>query len=941
MSKIVVEGARAHNLKNIDVEIPHDKLTVITGLSGSGKSTLAFDTIYGEGQRRYMETMSAYARQFFGSMERPDVDRIEGLSPVVAIEQKTTGKNPRSTVGTVTEINDFLRLLYARAATAYSYVTGEKMVRYNESSIAGMITERFAGRRIAVMAPLVKGRKGHYRDLFESILKRGYLYARIDGKMEEVGYGRKLDRYKIHDIELVIDRLNIGAEASSDDPERLSRAISEAMRQGKGTIMVCDWDTGECRYYSSNLMCPTSGISYNQPSPHTFSFNSPHGACPHCNGLGVEVLYDTDKIIPDDTLSIRQGALLPLGKYKNNYTFVVIEALGRRHGFTLDDPIGNLSEEALSALINGDSAPLTIKASALGRIGGTQLVSWNGIADYIDRCVEEEFVSRGEKWRSQFVRTRPCSECGGARLGKESLCFRIDGLNIAEVCAMSVTRLKEWVDGLPDKLEGRERVIAVEVLKEVSERLGFLIDVGLGYLTLSRGAGTLSGGESQRIRLATQIGSKLVNVLYILDEPSIGLHQRDNKRLIDSLCNLRDAGNTVVVVEHDEEMMRAADWIIDIGPGAGSDGGRLMAQGPIDEILKSGSITADYLSGRRSIAVPEKRRAGNGNFITIEGASGNNLKDITANIPLGCMVCVTGVSGSGKSTLINSTLRPALAAELYRSFEQPLPYKAIRGLENIDKMVVVDQSPIGRTPRSTPATYTNVMTDIRKLFESTVEAKVRGFKADRFSFNTKGGRCEECRGAGLKVIEMNFLPDVYVKCECCGGGRYNRETLSVRYKGRNIADVLAMTVDEALAFFEAIPSIRGKLKGLSDVGLGYLTLGQSSTTLSGGESQRVKLAGELSKRDTGRTLYILDEPTTGLHFEDIRVLMEVLDRLADKGNTVLIIEHNMDVIKCCDHIIDMGPEGGDGGGRIVATGTPEEITGIENSLTGAELKKVL
>ncbi|MDE6483361.1 MAG: excinuclease ABC subunit UvrA, partial [Rikenellaceae bacterium] len=932
MGKIVVEGARAHNLKNIDVEIPHDKLTVITGLSGSGKSTLAFDTIYGEGQRRYMETMSAYARQFFGSMERPDVDRIDGLSPVVAIEQKTTGKNPRSTVGTVTEINDFLRLLYARAATAYSYVTGEKMVRYSESSIAEMINERFAGRRIAVMAPLVKGRKGHYRDLFESILKRGYLYARIDGKMEEVSYGRKLDRYKIHDIELVIDRLSIDAEASAADPERLSRAIAEAMRQGKGTIMVCDWDTGECRYYSRNLMCPTSGISYNQPSPHTFSFNSPHGACPHCGGLGVEVLYDTEKIIPDGTLSIRQGGVLPLGKYKNNYTFVVIEALGKRHGFTLDDPIGGIGDEALSALINGDSNPLTIKASALGRIGGTQLVSWNGIADYIDRCVEEEFVSRGEKWRSQFVRTRPCSECGGARLAKESLCFRIDGLNIAEVCAMSVTQLKRWVDGLPEKLEGRERVIAAEVLKEVSERLGFLIDGGLGYLTLSRGAGTLSGGESQRIRLATQIGSKLVNVLYILDEPSIGLHQRDNKRLIDSLCNLRDAGNTVVVVEHDEEMMRAADWIIDIGPGAGSDGGRLMAQGPIGEILKSGSITADYLSGRRSIAVPQRRREGNGAFITIEGASGNNLKDITVNIPLGCMVCVTGVSGSGKSTLINSTLRPALASELYRSFEQPLPYRAIRGLENIDKMVVVDQSPIGRTPRSTPATYTNVMTDIRKLFESTVEAKVRGFKADRFSFNTKGGRCEECRGAGLKVIEMNFLPDVYVKCECCGGKRYNRETLSVRYKGRSIADVLDMTVDEALAFFEAIPSIRTKLKGLSDVGLGYLTLGQSSTTLSGGESQRVKLAGELSKRDTGRTLYILDEPTTGLHFEDIRALMQVLDRLADKGNTVLIIEHNMDVIKCCDRIIDMGPEGGDAGGKVIATGTPEEIASSKGSL---------
>ncbi len=941
MGKIIVEGARAHNLKNIDVEIPHNKLTVITGLSGSGKSTLAFDTIYGEGQRRYMETMSAYARQFFGSMERPDVDKIEGLSPVVAIEQKTTGRNPRSTVGTVTEINDFLRLLYARASTAYSYVTGEKMVRYSESAIAEMIKGSFSGKRIAVLAPLVKGRKGHYRDLFDSILKRGYLYARVDGKIEEIAVGRKLDRYKIHDIELVVDRFSVDDKLFNDTPERLSKAISEAMRQGKGTIMICDWDEGTCRYYSRNLMCPTSGISYNQPSPHTFSFNSPHGACPHCNGLGVETLYDADKIIPDTSLSIREGAILPLGKYKSNYTFAVIEALGHRHGFTLDDPVSQIGEEAIAALINGDGSPLTIKASSLGMIGGSQMVTWNGIADYIDRCVEEDFVSRGEKWKAQFVRTRPCQVCGGTRLAKESLYFKIDGLNIAQVCAMSITELKKWVDGLPKKLDKKERVIATEILKEVSERLSFLLDVGLGYLTLSRPAGTLSGGESQRIRLATQIGSKLVNVLYILDEPSIGLHQRDNKRLIDSLCALRDAGNTVIVVEHDEEMMRAADWIVDIGPGAGSNGGRLMAQGTIDKIMASNSITADYLCGRRKIEVPATRREGNGLFLTIEGATGNNLKGIDVSIPLGCMVCVTGVSGSGKSTLINSTLRPTISAELYRSLEQPLPCKGIKGIENIDKMVVVDQSPIGRTPRSTPATYTNVMTDIRRLFESTTEAKIRGFKANRFSFNTSGGRCEECKGAGLKVIEMNFLPDVYVRCECCGGQRYNRETLAVRYKGKNIADVLAMTVDEALEFFEAIPAIRTKLKGLSDVGLGYLTLGQSSTTLSGGESQRVKLAGELSKRDTGRTLYILDEPTTGLHFEDIRVLMEVLNRLADRGNTVLIIEHNMDVIKCCDHIIDMGPEGGTDGGRVVAVGTPEEIAKNKKSLTGVELKKIL
>lgn len=926
-----------HNLKNVDVVIPRHKLTVITGLSGSGKSSLAFDTIYAEGQRRYMETLSSYARQFVGSMERPDVDLISGLSPVVAIEQKTTNKNPRSTVGTVTEINDFLRLLYARASTAYSSATGERMVKYTDSAIIDMIRSHFMGHRIAIMAPLVKGRKGHYHELFVSMLKKGYLYARVDGTIEEIKPSRKLDRYKIHDIELVVDRMTI-----DDDPsERLSQSIQEAMRQGKGVIMVCNYDTSECRYYSRNLMCPTTGLSYSEPAPHNFSFNSPHGACPHCNGLGVETTYDNDKLIASPTLSIRKGALLPLGKFKNNYTFAIIEALGHKYGFTLDDPIKSLNSEALSAIIGGDNTPVRVRAAALGMVGGTQLLSWNGLSDYIERSVEDESTVKGEKWKQQFIRTNKCSACGGMRLNEVSLQFKIDGLNIGELAQMSISELREWVRGLPDRMPKREATIATEILKEIGERLDFLLDVGLGYLSLSRGSATLSGGESQRIRLATQIGSKLVNVLYILDEPSIGLHQRDNTKLIESLCKLRDMGNTVIVVEHDEEMIRHADWIIDMGPAAGKHGGEVIAMGDLAEVIKSKSLTADYLSGRKSIVVPKKRNSGNGKFITIKGATGNNLKNVTVSIPLGLMVCVTGVSGSGKSTLINATLRPALSALLYRGLDQPLPYSSMDGLENIDKLVVVDQSPIGRTPRSNPATYTNLFSDIRKLFETTTEAKVRGFKAGRFSFNTKGGRCEECRGAGLRTIEMNFLPDVYVRCETCNGARYNRETLMVKYKGKTISDVLNMTISDALEFFKAIPSIYTKLQALEDVGLGYLSLGQPSTTLSGGESQRIKLSAELCKRDTGSTLYILDEPTTGLHFEDVRVLMDVLRKLSDRGNSVLIIEHNLDVIKVSDYIIDVGPEGGVAGGEIIATGTPEKIAKKTGSYTGLELKKVL
>ncbi|MBQ4903501.1 MULTISPECIES: excinuclease ABC subunit UvrA [Alistipes] len=932
---IKIYGARVHNLKNVDLEIPRRKLVVITGLSGSGKSSLAFDTIYAEGQRRYMETLSTYARQFVGTMERPDVDKITGLSPVVAIEQKTTNKNPRSTVGTVTEINDFLRLLYARASRAYSPVTGEEMVHYTDERIAELILSGFAGRRIAVMAPVVKGRKGHYRELFETLARKGYIYARIDGEIREISAGMRLDRYKIHTIDLVVDRLVVSGESA----ERLMTSLREAMRQGKGTMAVYDYGTEQQRFYSRHLMCPSTGIAFEDPAPHTFSFNSPKGACPHCNGLGEEAVFDLEKIVPDPGLSLREGAVEPLGKYRNNLLFAMLEMLGRRYDFTLDDPVSSFSEEGLNAVLYGDSEPLTVDLSEFSSSGGRQFLQWEGVAEYIGRT-EDEDSKRGQKWRDQFLIYRKCSVCGGSRLRKEALQFRIDGKNIAEVSAMSIADFSEWVAGIGERMTEKEWRIAQEVVKEIRERLRFLMDVGLGYLSLSRSSRSLSGGESQRIRLATQIGSKLVNVLYILDEPSIGLHQRDNRRLIRSLEELRDAGNSVIVVEHDEDMMRAADFIVDVGPRAGRRGGEIVAAGTFDDILKSGTVTADYLTGRRRIEIPAHLRPGTGGRIVLRGARGNNLKNVTVEFPLGKLVCVTGVSGSGKSTLVNETLRPILSKALYRSFDQPLEYDSVEGIEHIDKLVVVDQSPIGRSPRSNPATYSNVFSDIRKLFEMTPDAQIRGFKAGRFSFNVKGGRCEECRGAGVQTIEMNFLPDVYVRCKACGGHRYNRETLEVKYKGKNIDDVLNMTVNMAVEFFENIPAIHQKLRAIQEVGLGYLTLGQPCTTLSGGESQRIKLASELSKRDTGRTLYILDEPTTGLHFEDIRLLLEVLDKLVDRGNTVIVIEHNLDVIKVADHLIDMGPEGGAAGGRIVACGTPHEVARCPESHTGRFLEKL-
>ena len=932
---IKIYGARVHNLKNVDLEIPRRKLVVITGLSGSGKSSLAFDTIYAEGQRRYMETLSTYARQFVGTMERPDVDKITGLSPVVAIEQKTTNKNPRSTVGTVTEINDFLRLLYARASRAYSPVTGEEMVHYTDERIAELILSGFAGRRIAVMAPVVKGRKGHYRELFETLARKGYIYARIDGEIREISAGMRLDRYKIHTIDLVVDRLVVSGESA----ERLMTSLREAMRQGKGTMAVYDYGTEQQRFYSRHLMCPSTGIAFEDPAPHTFSFNSPKGACPHCNGLGEEAVFDLEKIVPDPGLSLREGAVEPLGKYRNNLLFAMLEMLGRRYDFTLDDPVSSFSEEGLNAVLYGDSEPLTVDLSEFSSSGGRQFLQWEGVAEYIGRT-EDEDSKRGQKWRDQFLIYRKCSVCGGSRLRKEALQFRIDGKNIAEVSAMSIADFSEWVAGIGERMTEKEWRIAQEVVKEIRERLRFLMDVGLGYLSLSRSSRSLSGGESQRIRLATQIGSKLVNVLYILDEPSIGLHQRDNRRLIRSLEELRDAGNSVIVVEHDEDMMRAADFIVDVGPRAGRRGGEIVAAGTFDDILKSGTVTADYLTGRRRIEIPAHLRPGTGGRIVLRGARGNNLKNVTVEFPLGKLVCVTGVSGSGKSTLVNETLRPILSKALYRSFDQPLEYDSVEGIEHIDKLVVVDQSPIGRSPRSNPATYSNVFSDIRKLFEMTPDAQIRGFKAGRFSFNVKGGRCEECRGAGVQTIEMNFLPDVYVRCKVCGGHRYNRETLEVKYKGKNIDDVLNMTVNMAVEFFENIPAIHQKLRAIQEVGLGYLTLGQPCTTLSGGESQRIKLASELSKRDTGRTLYILDEPTTGLHFEDIRLLLEVLDKLVDRGNTVIVIEHNLDVIKVADHLIDMGPEGGAAGGRIVACGTPHEVARCPESHTGRFLEKL-
>ena len=932
---IEIYGARVHNLKNVDVEIPRHKLAVITGLSGSGKSSLAFDTIYAEGQRRYMETLSAYARQFVGTMERPDVDKITGLSPVVAIEQKTTNKNPRSTVGTVTEINDFLRLLYARASRAYSPITGEEMVHYSDERIAGLILEGFAGRRIALMAPVVKGRKGHYRELFETLARKGFIYIRIDGEIREITPGMRLDRYKIHTIELIVDRLSVG----EDSRERIASSLKEALRQGKGTMAVYDYGTEQMRFYSRHLMCPSTGIAFEDPAPHTFSFNSPKGACPHCNGLGVEAICDIARIIPNKKRSLREGAVEPLGKYRNNLLFLLLEMLGRRYDFTLDDPIESFSEEALNAVIYGDAEPLTVNMTKMGTVGGVQLHTWEGAAEYINRT-EEDDSPRGRRWREQFLAYRKCSVCNGSRLKKEALQFRIGGKNIAEVSAMSIAEFSEWMRHIEEFMTDKERKIAQEILKEIRERLRFLMDVGLGYLSLDRSSRSLSGGESQRIRLATQIGSKLVNVLYILDEPSIGLHQRDNRRLIRSLEELRDAGNSVIVVEHDEEMMRAADYIVDVGPLAGRKGGQIVASGTLDDILRADSVTADYLTGRRRIEIPAELRKGTGEHLILRGACGNNLKNVTVDFPLGKFICVTGVSGSGKSTLIDETLRPILSKKLYRSLEQPLAYESIEGIERIDKLVVVDQSPIGRTPRSNPATYSGVFTDIRKLFELTPDAQIRGFKAGRFSFNVKGGRCETCHGAGVETIEMNFLPDVYVRCRACGGHRYNRETLEVRYKGKNIDDVLNMTINAAVEFFGNIPAIHQKLRAIQEVGLGYLTLGQPCTTLSGGESQRIKLAAELAKRDTGRTLYILDEPTTGLHFEDIRLLLVVLNKLADRGNTVIVIEHNLDVIKVADHLIDLGPEGGAAGGELLVAGTPHEVAACPRSYTGQFLKQM-
>ncbi len=933
--KIIVTGARVHNLKNVDVEIPRNSLVVITGLSGSGKSSLAFDTIYAEGQRRYMETLSTYARQFVGTMERPDVDKITGLSPVVAIEQKTTNKNPRSTVGTVTEINDFLRLLYARASRAYSPITNEEMVHYTDEQICELILKGFNGRKVAFMAPIVKGRKGHYRELFESLAKRGYIYARIDGEIREITAGMKLDRYKIHTIDLVVDRMRISAEAE----ERVMTSLKESMRQGKGTMALYDYEADGMRYYSRHLMCPSTGVAFEDPAPHTFSFNSPQGACPRCSGLGTEAVFDSDKIIPDKEKSLREGAIEPIGKYKNNKIFTLLTMLGRRYDFTLEDPVSTISEEGMNAILYGDPKPLTVDLSEFTSISGRRMIPWEGIAEYVQATDDEE-SKKGQKWREQFMAYRPCSVCGGTRLKKEALQFRIGGKNIAEVSAMSIADFAEWMATIEEHFNDKERKIAQEIVKEIRERLHFLCQVGLGYLSLSRAARSLSGGESQRIRLATQIGSKLVNVLYILDEPSIGLHQRDNRRLITTLQELRDAGNSVLVVEHDEDMMRSADYIVDVGPKAGRRGGQIVATGTIDDIMQSNSITADYLCGRRKIEIPETLRVGTGQSITIRGARGNNLKSVDVEFPLGKFICVTGVSGSGKSTLINETLRPILSRHLYRSFDQPLEYDAIEGIENIDKLVVVDQSPIGRTPRSNPATYSNVFSDIRKLFEATPDAQVRGFKAGRFSFNVKGGRCEECRGAGVQTIEMNFLPDVYVRCKACGGHRYNRETLEVKYKGKNIDEVLNMTVNIAVDFFANIPNIYQKLKAIQDVGLGYLTLGQPCTTLSGGESQRIKLAAELSKTDTGRTLYILDEPTTGLHFEDIRQLLGVINKLVDRGNTAIVIEHNLDVIKVADHIIDIGPEGGAGGGRVIAQGTPHDIAQCKESATGEFLRRM-
>jgi excinuclease ABC subunit A len=936
VQQIEVLGAREHNLKNIDVTIPRNTLTVITGLSGSGKSSLAFDTIYAEGQRRYIETLSAYARQFLGGMERPDVDKITGLSPVISIEQKTTNKNPRSTVGTVTEIYDFLRLLFARVADAYSYVTGEKMVKYSEQQVLDLILESYRERKIYVLAPLVRGRKGHYRELFEQVRKNGYIYVRVDGEIREVVQGMRIDRYKNHDIEVVIDRLT----AREKERDRLKKSLSVSMKQGKGVTMILEREGREPRYFSSQLMCPTSGISYNEPAPHSFSFNSPQGACPHCNGLGSINDVDISKIIPDETKSIRKGALVPVGPYRNALIFWQLEAIASRYGFTLDTPVSEIPEQAIHCILHGSEEPLKLQNTPLGATSN-YFLSFDGIISHLQNNASENNGRNGKPQNRQFIKKVTCPHCNGTRLKPEMLYFRINGKNIAELASMDIGALAQWLEEIEKELTERQNIIARDILKEIRSRLGFLRDVGLNYLSLHRSARSLSGGESQRIRLATQIGSRLVNVLYILDEPSIGLHQRDNRKLIASLQNLRDQGNSVIVVEHDREMILSADHIVDLGPGAGRCGGDLVAAGTPQQILAGKSLTAEYLNHSRKITVPEKRRAGNGNSLVLRGASGNNLKNVDVVFPLGKFICVTGVSGSGKSTLINETLHPIISQKLYRSNRDPLPYGSIEGLEFIDKVIEVDQSPLGRTPRSNPVTYTGVFGDIRKLFEQTPDAKIRGFKASRFSFNVKGGRCETCGGAGLQTIEMNFLPDVYVNCKSCNGKRYNRETLEVRFKDQSINDVLKMTINQAVDFFSSVPSISRKLKTLQDVGLGYIRLGQPSTTLSGGESQRVKLSAELAKKDTGRTLYILDEPTTGLHFEDVRVLLDVIARLVDRGNTVVMIEHNMDVIKVADHIIDLGKEGGASGGNILASGTPEEVARVEESYTGNFLREEL
>ena len=938
--KIEVFGARVHNLKNIDITIPRNSLTVFTGLSGSGKSSLAFDTIFAEGQRRYIETFSAYARNFLGNMERPDVDKITGLSPVISIEQKTTNKNPRSTVGTTTEIYDYLRLLFARAGEAYSYMSGEKMVKYTEEKVVDMIMSDYQDRKIYILSPLVRNRKGHYRELFEQMRRKGYLYIRVDGEIQELTRGMKVDRYKNHNIEVVIDKMKLGGTENNTLRERLAKTVSTAMKQGEGLIMILDNERDEAKYFSKRLMDPVTGIAYKDPAPNIFSFNSPEGACPQCKGLGVIDEIDLKKVIPDDKQDIHSGAIVPLGKYKNQMIFWQIDALLKKHNCDLKTPVKDIPKEAMDEVLYGSLEKLKI-AKELVHTTSDYFVSFDGIIKYLRTVMENDDSSAGKKWADQFIAEAQCPECHGHRLNREALSYKIWDKNIADLAEMDITELKDWVDHVEEHMSEKQRTIAVEIIKEIRKRINFLLDVGLDYLALNRQSATLSGGESQRIRLATQIGSQLVNVLYILDEPSIGLHQRDNERLINSLKELRDMGNTVIVVEHDEDMMRAADWIVDIGPKAGRKGGEVVFQGKPADMLKTHTLTAQYLNGERAIELPKERREGNGKTIQLTGCKGNNLKDVNVTFPLGELIVVTGVSGSGKSTLINETLQPILSQHFYRSLKRPMPYGKIEGIDNIDKVVNVDQSPIGRTPRSNPATYTGVFSDIRQLFVNLPEAKIRGYKPGRFSFNVKGGRCETCGGNGYKTIEMNFLPDVMVPCEVCHGKRYNRETLEVRFKGKSIADVLDMTVNMAVEFFENVPQILPKIKALQDVGLGYIKLGQSSTTLSGGESQRVKLATELAKRDTGKTLYILDEPTTGLHFEDIRILMDVLQKLVDRGNTVIIIEHNLDVIKLADYIIDMGPEGGRGGGRMLSCGTPEVVAKNQESYTSRFLAKVL